>query len=76
VLRAYFRGSIETDCLIPDFFFGEDLMLRRPDYSVNIAGGFGAAQLTSDNMEANGVRLPTKRRGTRAGLIAGRSWKC
>jgi hypothetical protein len=29
VLRAYFPGSIETHCLIQDFFFGEDLMLRR-----------------------------------------------
>jgi hypothetical protein len=62
VLRAYFPGSIETHCLVQDFFFGEDLLLRRHDYCVNIAGGFGAAQLTSDYVEANGIRLPTKRR--------------
>jgi hypothetical protein len=62
VLRAHFPGSIETHCLIQDFFFGEDLMLRRHDYSVNIAGGFRAAQLTSDYSAANGIRLPTKRR--------------
>src|ERR1700730_12959364 len=62
VSRAYFPGSIETHSLVQDFFFGEDLMLRRHDYSVNIAGGFGAAQLTSDYVEANGIRLPTKRR--------------
>ena len=31
-------------------------------YNVTIAGGFGAAQLTSDYVVANGVRLPTKRR--------------
>jgi hypothetical protein len=62
VLRAYFPGSVETHCLIQDFFFGEDLMLRRHDYSVNIAGGFAAAQLTSNYAEANGIRLPTKRR--------------
>ena len=37
-------------------------MLRRHDYSVNIAGGFGASQLTSDYVVANGVRLPTRRR--------------
>jgi hypothetical protein len=29
VLRAWFPGSIETDSLVKDFFFGEDLMLRR-----------------------------------------------
>ena len=62
VLRAYFPGSIETHNLIQDFCFGEDLMLRRHDYSVNIAGGFAAAQLTSDYVDANGIRLPSKRR--------------
>lgn len=62
VLRAYFPGSIETHCGIQDFFFGEDLMLRRHDYSVNVAGGFPAAQLTSDYVVANGIHLPTKRR--------------
>ena len=46
-----------------DFFFGaDDLMLRRHDYQVNIAGGFAAAQLTSDYVEAGGIRLPTRRR--------------
>jgi hypothetical protein len=62
VLRAYFPGSIETHSLIQDFFFGEDLMLRRHDYNVIIAGGFAAAQLTSDYVTANGICLPTKRR--------------
>jgi len=62
VLRAYFPGSIETHSLVQDFFFGEDLMLRRHDYSVNVAGGFPAAQLTGDYVTANGIRLPTKRR--------------
>jgi hypothetical protein len=63
VLRAYFPGSIETHSLIQDFFFGErDFMLRRHDYNVNIAGGFPAAQLTSNYAEANGIHLPTRRR--------------
>ncbi len=63
MLRAYFPGSIETHNLVQDFFFGEDdLMLRRHDYQVNVAGGFSAAQLTSDEMTINGIRLPTKRR--------------
>src|SRR5262245_49237007 len=62
VLRAYFPGSIETHSLVQDFFFGEDLMLRRHDYSVNIAGGFGASQLTSHWEAANGIRLPLRRR--------------
>jgi hypothetical protein len=62
VLRAYFPGSIETHCHVQDFFFGDDFLLRRHDYQVNIAGGFPAAQLTSDYVSADGIRLPTKRR--------------
>ncbi len=62
VLRAYFPGSIETHSCVQDFFFGEDCMLRRHDYDVNIAGGFGAAQLTSGHVSANGIAVPTKRR--------------
>ncbi len=43
VLRAWFPGAIETHSAIQDFFFGEDFLLRRHDYNVNIAGGFGAS---------------------------------
>ena len=62
VLRAYLPGWMETHCMVQDFFFGEDMMLRRHDYSVNVAGGFPAAQLTSDYIEADGIRLPSTRR--------------
>jgi hypothetical protein len=62
VLRAYFPGWMETHCMVQDFFFGEDMMLRRHDYSVNVAGGFPAAQLTSAYIEAGGIRLPSTRR--------------
>jgi hypothetical protein len=62
VLRAQFPGSIETHNLIQEFFFDTDLHLRRHDYSVNIAGGFPAAQLTSDYMVADGIHFPSKRR--------------
>jgi hypothetical protein len=62
VLRAYFPGSIETHSFVQNFFFGNDLMLHRHDYGVNIAGGFGASQLTSNYIQANGIHLPSKRR--------------
>ncbi len=61
-LRAQFPGSIETHSLIQEFFFDTDLQLRRHDYSFSIAGGFPAAQLTSDYVVAVGIHLPTKRR--------------
>ena len=63
VLRAHFPGWMETHCMVQDFFFffGEDLMLRRHDYTVNIAGGLPAAQLTSPYIEADGICLPSMR---------------
>ncbi len=62
VLRAWFPGGIETHSAIQDFFFDERFLLRRHDYNVNIAGGFGAAQLISDHVTVDGIVVPTKRR--------------
>lgn len=62
VLRAEFPGSIETHSIVQEFFFDNDLHLRRHDYSVNIAGGFPATQLTSDYVVSEGIHLPAKRR--------------
>jgi hypothetical protein len=62
VLRARFPGSIETHSRVQDFFFDDSRMLRRHDYQVNIAGGFPAAQLTSEHVTVDGIALPTKRR--------------
>jgi hypothetical protein len=62
VLRAEFPRSIETHSEVQEFYFGEDRLLRRHDYRVNIAGGFPAAQLTSEYVESGGIRLPTRRR--------------
>jgi len=62
VLRARFPRSIATHGALQDFFFGDDLLLRRHDYNVEVAGGFAAAQLMYDYIEADGIRLPSRRR--------------
>jgi hypothetical protein len=62
VLRATFPESVETHSRVQHFYFGEDLLLRRHDYQVDIAGGFRAAQLVGDPIEAGGIRLPSNRR--------------
>jgi len=67
VLRARFPDSVATHSAIQDFFFGDDLLLRRHDYTVDVAGGFGAVHLVSDYVEADGILLPTKRRAYRKG---------
>lgn len=62
VLRAKFPSSIDTHGTVQDFYFGDDLLLRRHNYPVEVAGGFWAAHLVSDYVEANGIKLPTRRR--------------
>jgi hypothetical protein len=62
VLRAEFTDSIATHSPVQDFFFGDDLLLRRHDYNVDISGGFAAAQLVHDYIIADGIRLPRRRR--------------
>jgi hypothetical protein len=62
VLRAVFPDTIATHSPVQDFFFGDDLLLRRHDYNVDVSGGFDAAQLVFAYTEADGIKLPTQRR--------------
>jgi hypothetical protein len=62
VLRARFPREIASHCIEQDFYFGEDFLLRRHDYQVDIAASFRAAQYVSDFVEADGFFFPTKRR--------------
>lgn len=66
-LRARFPGSIATHSEIQDFYFDRNFLLRRHDYRVDVAGGFAAAQYVYDYQEADGIRLPTKRRAFKRG---------
>jgi hypothetical protein len=62
VLRAYLPGHIISHCALQRFYFGPDGLLRRHDYHVDVAGSFAAAQLTTDYIEADGIKLPSRRR--------------
>ncbi|MFJ3307420.1 hypothetical protein ACIPSA_30865 [Streptomyces sp. NPDC086549] len=61
-LRVSFPDDIASHCPVQDFYFGADLLLRRHDYHVDIAGGFATAQYLYDIAEADGIKFPTKRR--------------
>ncbi|MEU9337154.1 hypothetical protein AB0D49_29010 [Streptomyces sp. NPDC048290] len=64
-LRVTFPATIASHSPQQDFYFGPDLLLRRHDYHVDIAGGFAAAQYVYDITDADGIRLPTRRRAYR-----------
>ncbi|VVN28967.1 hypothetical protein PS862_01463 [Pseudomonas fluorescens] len=66
-LRVTFPEHIATHCAVQDFYFGEDFLLRRHDYKVDISGGLPAAQYVGDYVEADGLRMPGKRRAYRRG---------
>ena len=65
-LQAQLPTEIATHSSVQEFFFGEDDLLRRHDYRVDVAGGFPAVQYVHDIVEADGIKLPSKRRAYRA----------
>ena len=65
-LRADFPPEIATHSRMQEFYFGDDHLLRRHDYRVDVAGGFAAAQFVAGIVEVDGIRMPTRRRAYRA----------
>jgi hypothetical protein len=61
-LRVRFPEHVASHSKEQDFYFGDDLLLRRHDYHVDVSGGFPAAQYVYDFIEIEGLRFPTKRR--------------
>ena len=60
-LGVCFPDEIASHSKEQDFYFGDDFLLRRHDYQVDVAGGFAAAQYVHDMVEVEGLRFPTKR---------------
>jgi len=61
-LRATFPAGIASHSLEQDFYFGPDMLIRRHDYRVEIAGNFPAAHYVSAPVTVDGFKLPTRRR--------------
>jgi hypothetical protein len=60
-LRVTFPPEISTHSAVQDFYFGEDDLLRRHDYFIDVAGDFPATQYVYDYTEVDGIKLPTRR---------------
>jgi hypothetical protein len=61
-LRARFPEHIASHSAQQDFYFGPDLLLRRQDYRVDVAGGFDAVQYVHDIVDVEGLKFPSRRR--------------
>ena len=64
-LRVRFPEDVATHCQVQDFYFGDDFLLRRHDYTVDVSGGIPAAQYVHDYISASGLLMPSKRRAYR-----------
>jgi len=65
-LQAQFLPEIATHSSVQEFYFGHDHLLRRHDYRVDVAGGFPAVQYVYGIVDAQGIKVPSKRRASRA----------
>ncbi|MDM0001231.1 hypothetical protein QTI24_21675 [Variovorax sp. J22P240] len=62
-LRATFPAHIASHSREQDFYFDEkDLLLRRHDYQVDVAGAFPAAQYVDRVVDVQGLKMPSRRR--------------
>jgi hypothetical protein len=61
-LRARFPDGLASHSKEQDFYFGDDFLLRRHDYYLEVAGGVPVAQYVGEIAEADGFCFPTKRR--------------
>lgn len=64
-LRVRFPANLSTHCEVQDFYFGDDFLLRRHDYCVDVSGAIPAAQYVYDYVESSGLLMPSKRRAYR-----------
>ena len=61
-LRVEWPGHLATHSTEQTLYFGDDGLIRRHDYDVEIMGGNNAAHYISDYTEVAGMMIPTKHR--------------
>jgi hypothetical protein len=70
-LQVHFPDPFASHSQLQEFYFDSDFLLRRHDYRVDIAGGFATIQYVYDMVEADGIKLPSKRRAYRCDANGG-----
>jgi hypothetical protein len=65
-LQVTYPPGFASHCPVQEFYFGDDFLLRRHDYRVDVAGSFPAVHYVEDFVDADGIKVPTRRRAYRA----------
>ncbi|MET8770801.1 hypothetical protein [Streptomyces sp. NPDC004658] len=60
-LRATFPTGFASHSQVQEFYFGDDGLLRRHDYHLDVAGGDPATQYVYDIVDVAGIRVATRR---------------
>ncbi|MGW2933110.1 hypothetical protein ACWDA7_14870 [Streptomyces sp. NPDC001156] len=61
-LHVRFPQSLATHCAEQTFYFGDDGLLRRLDYNVDVNVGVAVAHYVGAYEEFSGIQVPTRRR--------------
>lgn len=61
-LEVTFPDSIHSHTRVQKFYFGEDGLLRRHDYTVDILGGGTGANYATAIHDVDGIKVPMRRR--------------
>lgn len=61
-IRAVMPQRFTTHSRAQEFYFGDDGLLRRQDYSLDVAEGVRVANYALDIIDVDGLKLPSKRR--------------
>jgi hypothetical protein len=61
-LRVTYPPTIASHSKVQDFYFGSDFLMRREDYTLDIAGGQNVANYALDVVSFDGLYIPPKRR--------------
>jgi hypothetical protein len=61
-IRVVMPDRFATHSRAQEFYFGDDMLLRRQDYTLDVADGFNAANYASEVVCTSGISLATKRR--------------
>ena len=62
VLRATFPKHVASHSQVQSSYFGDDGLLRRHEYLVDVMGGASGVNYASDYRNVDGILVPTKRR--------------
>ena len=61
-LRVKLPSNLASHSTVQDFYFGDDFLMRRQDYTLDIAGGCNVANYALDVAALDGLLIPTRRR--------------